>query len=188
MAEHLILGVTGASGIYAAELLIDKAPWPVDLIVSRWGQDVYAHERGTFEQLSLKADTVYGNDDLRAPISSGSSPTVGMVILPCSMNTLGHIASGLGDNLIARAAHCHLKERRPLVMCLRETPLTAIDLDNASKVAYSGGVIMPLSPPFYMFGEKDPDRISMKDLLAAYVDRVLAVLGHPAEENWENIQ
>jgi 4-hydroxy-3-polyprenylbenzoate decarboxylase len=129
---------------------------------------------------------VYGNDDLRAPISSGSSPTVGMVILPCSMNTLGHIASGLGDNLIARAAHCHLKERRRLIVCLREAPLTTIDLKNASKIACSGGVIMPLSPPFYMFGGKDPARISMKDSLAAYVDRVLAVLGHPAEETWEN--
>lgn len=188
MTEHLVLGVTGASGVYASELLIDKAPWPVALIVSRWGKDVYTHERGAFEQLSVKVDTVYENNDLRAPVSSGSAPTVGMVILPCSMNTLGQIASGLCDTLITRAAHCHLKERRPLVMCLRETPLTAIDLDNASKVAYAGGTIMPISPPFYMFGGKDPDRVSMTDLLTAYVDRVLAVLGHPAKANWENIQ
>ena len=188
MEKHLILGVTGASGVYAAELLIEKSPWPVDLIASKWAGEIYAHERGQSKNLTEKADKVYSNEDLCAPVSSGSVPTVGMVILPCSTNTMGQIASGLCDNLITRAAHCHLKERRPLVICLRETPLTAIDLENGSKIAAAGGIIMPLSPPFYMFGRKDPETVSMADLMNVYVDRILSILGHPSESNWETIK
>ncbi len=110
-----------------------------------------------------------------------------MVVLPCSTNTLAKIAGGIADSLITRAAHCHLKEHRKLVLCVRESPWTLIDLDNARKVAAAGGIIMPLSPPFYMAAGRDPDTVTMTELLGAYVDRVLAVLGHPAETDWESI-
>ena len=111
-----------------------------------------------------------------------------MVILPCSANTMGQIAAGLGDTLITRAAHCHLKERRSLVLGLRETPLSIIDLRNAANVAAAGATVMPLSPPFFMFKGRSPEQISLHDLMSAYVDRVLALLGRPLSETWEDVR
>ena len=132
---NLILAVTGATGALAARLLMDRSPWPVALVASKWGKDVYQRECGSFEQLAAKAAEVYDDSDLSAPIASGSVPTAGMVILPCTSSAMAHIAAGTGETLIARAAHCHLKERRPLVLCVRETPWSLIDLDNARAVA-----------------------------------------------------
>jgi len=182
-----VLGVTGASGALAAELLIRKSPWPVSLVASEWGKDVFRRECGDFSRLASLAREVYEDQDLAAPISSGSVPTCGMVLLPCSANTLAKIAHGIADSLITRAAHCHLKEGRKLVLCVRETPWTLIDLNNAAAVAAAGGTLMPLSPPFFQMGKRDPATVTMTDLLDAYVDRVLAVLGHPANRNWETL-
>ncbi len=187
MPHHLIVAMTGASGAYAAELLIKKAPWPTMLIASKWAREIYAHECGPFEALEQSADRVFGNDDMMAPPASGSVPTAGMVVLPCSANTLGQIAAGLGETLITRAAHCHLKERRPLILALRETPLTAIDVKNAATLADAGATIMPLCPPFYMFKGRAPKDISLHDVMDAYVDRILAFLGEPLEKSWEDI-
>jgi len=184
---NLILAVTGATGAHAAELLIEKSPWPVSLVASRWGKEVFQRECGPFDELARRAETVYDDADLSAPIASGSVPTAGMVVLPCSTNTLGKIAAGIADSLIPRAAHCHLKERRKLVLCVRESPWTLIDLDNARTVAAAGGIIMPLSPPCYMVAGKSPRAVSLTDLLGAFVDRVLAVLGHPAGSDWESV-
>lgn len=185
---HLILGITGASGIHASRLLVEKSPWPVDLVASRWGRDVAGTECGGMEPIEMKAKRVFAADDLYAPMASGSVPAVGMVVLPCSAHTLAQIAAGLGDSLITRAAHCQLKERRPLILCLREAPLTLIDLENARRAAASGAVIMPMCPPFFMFAGSDPKMVSMDALLEAFVDRVLAMLGHDQARNWEDIR
>jgi len=185
---HLIVGITGASGIHAARLLVEKSPWPVDLVASRWGREVAGSECGDIKSIEARAARVFNPDDLYAPISSGSVATIGMVVLPCSAHTLARIAAGLGDCLITRAAHCQLKERRPLVACLREAPLTLIDLENARRVAAAGAVIMPLSPPFFMFAGSDPKAVSMDALLDAFVDRVLALLGHEPSRTWEDIR
>lgn len=185
---HLILGITGASGIHAARLLVEKSPWPVDLVASRWGRSVAGTECGGMEAIETHAKRVFTPDDLFAPLASGSVAAVGMVVLPCSAHTLAQIAAGLGDSLITRAAHCQLKERRPLVLCLREAPLTLIDLDNARRVSVAGAVIMPMSPPFFMFAGADPKTVSMDDLLDAYVDRVLALLGQHPSRTWEDIR
>jgi 4-hydroxy-3-polyprenylbenzoate decarboxylase len=185
---NLVLAMTGASGARAAEILIQKSPWPVTLIASRWGKHVSGHEGSSYESLKKQAAVVYENEDLAAPISSGSVPTVGMVVLPCSTDTLGAIASGLSHTLITRAAHCHLKESRKLILCLREAPLTTIDLRNASDVAQAGGTIMPLSPPFYMFGDKPSSQITLDDLLDVYVDRVLGLMGHAPQRTWESVK
>lgn len=185
---HLILGVTGASGIYAAKLLAEKSPWPVDLVCSQWGRRVAAAECGGIESIQDRVSRVFEPDDLFAPPSSGSVPTVGMAVLPCSSHTLAQIAGGLGDSLITRSAHCQLKERRPLVLCLREAPLTLIDLQNAEKASAAGAVVMPVTPPFFMFAGSDPRTISMHDLLNAFVDRVLALLGKPADRTWEDVR
>ncbi len=187
MPHHLIVAMTGASGAYAAQLLIQKSPWPTTLIASKWAREIYAHECGPFESLAKSADRVCDNADMMAPPASGSVPTVGMVVLPCSANTLGQIAAGLGETLIARAAHCHLKERRPLVLGLREAPLTAIDVRNAAKLAGAGATIMPLSPPFFMFKGRSPHKISLHEVMEAYVDRILSFLGKPLDKTWEDI-
>ena len=184
---NLVIALTGASGAMAAERLLRKSPWPVTLVASDWGKDVFTRECGDFSQLAGLADKVFDDRDLAAAIASGSVPTRGMVILPCSANTLGKIAHGIGDSLISRAAHCHLKEARPLLLCVRETPWTLIDLNNAASVAAAGGTIMPLSPPFYQIGKRDPASVTMIELLDAYAARVLAFLGHPASTNWETI-
>lgn len=188
MALHLVVAMTGASGAYAAELLLRKSPWPTMLITSKWARQIYAHECGPVAQLEKLASQVLDNADMLAAPASGSVPTAGMVILPCSANTLGQIAAGLGETLIARAAHCHLKERRPLVLGLRETPLTVIDLQNAAAAAAAGATVMPLSPPFFMFKGRSAKQVSLHDIMAAYVDRVLAVLGHPMSETWEDVR
>lgn len=184
---HLILGITGASGIHGARLLMDKSPWPIDLVISRWGEAVADTEIGGIASLQAGAVRVFAPDDLFASLSSGSVASLGMVILPCSAHTLAQIAAGLGDSLITRAAHCQLKERRPLILCLREAPLTLIDLDNARRAAAAGAVIMPLSPPFFMFAGSDPKTVSMDDLLDAFVDRVLALLGRRPARTWEDV-
>lgn len=184
---NLILAVTGASGAWAADMLMQKSPWPVTLTASRWGKDVYRRECGSFEEFAARGDIVMDNNDMSAPIASGSVPTVGMVVLPCSTNTLGKIANGIADSLITRAAHCHLKEHRKLVLCVRESPWTLIDLDNARKVSAAGGIIMPICPPFYILDSPSPDTLTLADVLGAFVDRVLDVLGHPAEANWETV-
>jgi flavin prenyltransferase len=184
----LVVAMTGASGVYACRLLLEKSPWPTVLVASRWAREIFEQECGPFEDLARRAAQAYDNDDLTAPPSSGSTETVGMVVVPCSVNTLGQIANGLADNLITRAAHCHLKERRPLILGLRETPLTSIDLRNASKAAAAGAVIMPLSPPFFMLKGKRPKQITLHDLMEAYVDRVLALLGRRMPVTWEDIR
>jgi 4-hydroxy-3-polyprenylbenzoate decarboxylase len=183
---NLVVALTGATGAHATRVLIEKSPWPVSLVSSAWGLEIYKRECGPAEELTTLADEVLDNSDLAATISSGSVPTAGMVILPCTTDMLGKIAAGIADTLISRAAHCHLKEKRPLVICLRETPLTAIDLENAHRLSVAGAVIMPLSPPFYMFEGKSPDTVTMNDLFIVYVDRILGVLGHAPAETWEN--
>jgi 4-hydroxy-3-polyprenylbenzoate decarboxylase len=188
MALHLIVAMTGASGAYAGELLLRKSPWPTMLIASKWARQIYAHECGPVAQLEKLAGQVFDNADMLAAPASGSVPTAGMVILPCSANTLGQIAGGLGETLIARAAHCHLKERLPLVLGLRETPLSVIDLQNAATAAAAGATVMPLSPPFFMFKGRSPQQVSLHDVMEAYVDRVLALLGHPMSKTWEDVR
>lgn len=190
--SKLVLAITGATGALAADILVEKSPWPVSLVASKWGRDVYERECGPLKKLAEKlaknGGEFFDNDDLAAPISSGSVETIGMVILPCSSNTLGKISSGLSSSLITRAAHCHLKERRRLIICVRETPWSLINLNNASSVAAAGGIIMPMSPPFFMNTESSPKEVSLHDVVASYVDRILSLLGHQPEKTWENVK
>ena len=185
---NLVVGITGASGAWAARLLLEKSPWPVALVVSDAGRSVYEKEVGSFADLKMIAAETWSNTDLSAPLASGSVPTRGIVILPCSTNTMGKIAASISDSLIARAAHCHLKENRPLVLGVRETPWSLPNLRAAETVVAAGGTIMPLSPPFYMFNDRDPATVSMHELLTAYVERVLALLGAKPKTTWADIR
>lgn len=151
--KKLIIGMTGASGaIYGLRLLEVLAESDVEthLVVSKWAQQTIEHETGkNLDHLRGLADHSYGANDMGAEISSGSAPGDGMVVVPCSMRSVGAIASGVGDHLVHRAADVALKERRKLVLVARETPLNDIHLENLLKLSRMGVVVMPPVPAFY---------------------------------------
>jgi 4-hydroxy-3-polyprenylbenzoate decarboxylase len=185
---NLIVAMTGASGALATKLLIEKSQWPVTLVASKMGRVVYEQEVGPFTELEALADKVWKDGDLTATIASGSVPTAGMVIMPCSANTLGKVACGLADSLVTRAAHCQLKEGRKVVLCIREAPWTLLNAQNAVSIAAAGGIIMPMSPPYYMSKGRDPNTVSMAEMLGYFVDHVLSLFGQQAPQTWEDIR
>ena len=185
---NLVMAITGASGALAAKLLVERSQWPVTLVASRAGRLVYEQEVGDFQALEMRASEVWNDNDLTAPIASGSVPTLGMVILPCSVNTLGKVAVGIADSLITRAAHCQLKEGRKLVLCVREAPWTLPNVQSAATVAAAGGTIMPLSPPYYMVKGRNPDEVSVSEMLGHYVDHVLSLFGQEAPRTWADVR
>jgi 4-hydroxy-3-polyprenylbenzoate decarboxylase len=187
---NLTVGITGASGsILARQLLValeaDARVDKVQCVPSENALRVFAEElglsgrNGLIEKLlgapSGKIEQLTEND-IGAGIASGSYPSAGMIILPCSMGTLGAIAGGLAQNLITRAADVCLKERRPLLLCVRETPLNKIHLRNMSLAADAGAVIFPVIPAFY----NKPQ--TSDEMARQFVYRVLAHFGLPQAE------
>jgi len=152
-SSRLIVGITGATGsIFGIRLLQALAGSGVEthVVVSKWGMRTLAHETSfTLEQVQAMATACYSPNDQGAAISSGSFVTSGMVVAPCSMRTLAAIANGQGDHLIHRAADVILKERRKLVLVVREMPLNDIHLENMLKLSRMGVVILPPVPAFY---------------------------------------
>jgi flavin prenyltransferase len=150
---RLIVGISGATGtIYGVRLLERLRDVGVEthLVISRWGARTILHETSqTREQVEALAHACYAPNDMGAAISSGSFKTDGMVIAPCSAKTLAAIAHGYGDSLLHRAADVTLKERRRLVLVVREAPLSDIHLENMLKVSRAGAVILPPMPAFY---------------------------------------
>jgi len=181
--KKIVVAICGASGsIYGIRLLkaLLKNPINIYLIISSAGYKVLEHETGYKGEsfLSFLKDkgvvihndadlNIYDQDDFFAPPASGSFRNDGMVIVPCSMKTLGAIAAGIADNLIHRAADVNLKEKRPLILLPRETPLNLIHLKNMYVAAKAGATIMPPSPSFY----SNPENIS--DLVDSVIARVL---------------
>ena len=153
MVMRLIVGITGATGIiYGIRLLerLREASVETHLVISRWGARTLFHESTyTREQVESLATAVYATNDMGAAISSGSFRTDGMIIAPCSAKTLAAIAHGYGDNLVNRAADVVLKERRRLLLGVREAPLSEIHLENMLKLSRMGVVILPPVPAFY---------------------------------------
>jgi flavin prenyltransferase len=184
---HLTLAITGASGaILARELLraleADERVERVHFVASENSLRVLAEELGVsgrndlLEKLlsSKTRKTIqHANFDIGAPIASGSHPSNGMIVLPCSMGTLAKIALGLADSLIARAADVTLKERRPLILCVRETPFNRIHLRNMTLAAEAGATIFPVIPAFY----NHP--VDSTEMARQFVFRVLAHIGLP---------
>jgi 4-hydroxy-3-polyprenylbenzoate decarboxylase len=150
---RLIVGITGATGtIFGVRLLqlLHGSGVETHLVVSKWAARTLAHETPySLKDVQSLATQNYGVGAQGAAISSGSFVTLGMVIAPCSMRTLAAIAHGLGDNLIHRAADVVLKERRKLVLVVRESPFSEIHLENMLKLARMGVVILPPVPAFY---------------------------------------
>jgi len=149
-------------------------------IVTRWGKVVLKEETGLgVSELERHCSGVFSDDDLGSPLSSGSNPFDAVVVLPASADFLAKVAAGIGDSLGTRVCHIALKERRRVVIGLRESPLTGIALENAARVAREGAIIMPVSPFFYL----RPD--SIERLVGDFVDRVVqAATGVPPEEGW----
>ena len=183
----ITVGVTGASGaIYAQTLLrlldSDRRVAHVFLITTDAGLRLLATELGVVAAEGKKLPSLLThspakkiaylpNKDIGASIASGSAASDAMVILPCSAGAIGSIASGISNDLLTRAADVCLKERRPLVLCLRETPLNRIHLENALRVHDAGATVMPAMPAFYY----EPKTIA--DIVEQFCYRVLAQIG-----------
>lgn len=180
MQRPVIVGISGASGASIASRLIDellRMQTPVIATASSAARMVWQEEMDdsfgeALERWQSAGDfTYYPPGDLRAPIASGTFAAQGMAIAPCSMSTVAAIAHGLSDNLIRRAADVCLKERRPLTLITRETPLNAIHLDNMASLARLGATILPPEPPFYLKPQ------SLDDVVDFIVSRALTSLG-----------
>jgi 4-hydroxy-3-polyprenylbenzoate decarboxylase len=187
---NLTVAITGASGaVFTRELLValeaDERVARVNFIPSESSLRVLAEELQLSGRNQLAAKLLGGasakvvqlaESDIGAGIASGSYPSSGMIVLPCSMGTLGGIANGLARNLIERAADVCLKERRPLVLCVRETPFNKIHLRNMTLAADAGAVIFPVMPSFYNLPTDSTE------MARQFVYRVLAHLGLPQSE------
>ena len=151
--SRLIVAITGASGsLYGIRVLqlLQKTGIEVHLVVSRWGARTLQHETGwSLKDVHALAHTAYNSNDEGAAISSGSFQTRGMLVVPCSARSLAAIAHGLGDSLVHRAADVVLKERRRLVLAVREAPLSEIHLENMLKLSRMGVTICPPVPALY---------------------------------------
>lgn len=172
--KRLIVGITGASGFIYAKRFIDFAQhldFEIHLVMTKAAQITRAHESAlSLTDLKQKVSYYHPIEDVGASIASGSFPHRGMVILPCSMHTVAEIACGLSGNLLTRAADVCLKERRPLVIVPRETPLHAVHLQNLSTIAQLGGIVYPPMPAFY----HQPKNI--EDLVDHTLGRIFSLL------------
>ncbi len=149
----LIVGITGATGTILGVRLLEtlrQSKIESHLVMSKWGARTLAHETShTIDEVKALATHTYPENAQGAPISSGSFVTDGMIVAPCSVRSLAAIAHGHGDNLIHRAADVVLKEKRKLVLMVRESPLGEIHLENMLKLSRMGVVIVPPVPSFY---------------------------------------
>ena len=190
--KRLVVAITGASGaIYGVRLLEHLRGLDVEthLITSRWARVTIEHETDyTLEQVRDLADHVHAEGDQAAPVSSGSFVTDGMIVAPCSTKTLAAIANGFSHNLVCRAADVILKERRPLVLAVRETPLHAIHLRNMLTLSEMGVTIFPPAPAFYSRPETIDDIVDqtvlrLLDQFELHVESAGRWTGLPRDED-----
>lgn len=177
---RIIVAITGATGtIYGIRALqmLRSAGVETHLVMSTWGARTLLHETSyTLEQVQEMASVTYSHNDQGASISSGSFQTSGMLVAPCSVKTLAAIATGLSDNLVHRAADVILKERRRLVLAVREAPLNEVHLENMLKLSRMGVVISPPVPAFYQRPE------TIDEIVDQTVMRLLDQLGIHLDE------
>lgn len=176
MEKKIALAITGASGSIYAKLLIErllalKSQWrEMAVVMSKNAGTVWETELSNKEYASYPL-TYYDKYDFNAPIASGSAKYTDMLIVPCSMGTLGRIAGGISDDLVSRAADVMLKERRNLILGVRETPYNLIHIRNMETVTLAGGVICPLTPSFYS------KPASIDEVAMTVVHRLIDLLG-----------
>lgn len=183
--KRILVGLTGASGsvlAYTVMKMLLENGHEVHFVASKLGERVMAYELerdyadvlSEFESFSHFVH--HDNDNLFASVASGSYPVDAMVIVPCSMGTLGKIAGGIADSLMCRAADVALKERRPLVLVTRETPLSGIHLENMLKLTRYGAIILPPVPAYYSKPK------TVQDIVNQTAARILSTLGIVTEE------
>ncbi len=174
--KHIVVAITGASGSLYAKTLIQEliklntqSDFLINIVLSEVGKDVFEQEVGAnfFNKLPIK---VYNNNDFYAPFASGSSCAEAIVVVPCSMGTMGRIAHGTSDNLICRTADVVLKEKKKLIIVARETPLNLIHIKNMEFITLAGGIILPASPSFYLKPK------TIQDLIDSVVFRIIDLL------------
>src|ERR1700712_713026 len=184
--KKIVVAITGASGAIYAKLLIDKLQQlnsqvnEMAIVMSDNAKQVWQFEldNNDYEKLPYK---IYAKHDFMAPFASGSARFDTMVIVPCSMGTLGRIAGGISDDLVTRAADVILKERRKLILVARDTPFNLIHIRNMQTVTEAGGIICPAIPSFY----SKPQTI--EELALTVVDRVIDLIGLENESyRWGN--
>jgi len=187
MKRKIVVAVTGASGSVYAKLLLDKLQQlqeqiaEVAIIMSDNAKQVWEFELGDAAHGTYPFKT-YAKNDFMAPFASGSARFDTMVVVPCSMGTLGRIASGVSDDLISRAADVILKERRKLILVARDTPLNLIHINNMKTVTEAGGIICPAIPSYY----SKPKTI--EELAMTVVNRVIDLIGLENESyRWDGI-
>ena len=185
--RNLTVAITGASGSIVPKHLLDalerdERVGTINLVISDSGLRVIAEELGISGRNEVVGKLLgrstskiqqQNNDDIGANVASGSYATDAMIVLPCSMGTLARIANGMASHLIERAADVCLKERRPLILCVRETPFNRIHLRNMTLAAEAGATIFPLIPAFYFQPQ------STGEIAREFVNRVLAHIGLP---------
>lgn len=175
--HKIIIAVTGASGSIYAKVLLDKLSKlssqveKVGVVMSNNAKDVWKHELGNEEYTLYKDFTFYDKMDFYAPFASGSAKYNTMIICPCSMGTMARIAGGISNDLTTRAADVILKERRKLILAVRDTPYNLIHINNMQAVTQAGGIICPASPSFYSKPQ------TFEELAATVVDRLLDLAG-----------
>lgn len=175
--HKIIVAVTGASGSIYAKVLLDKLSKlssqveKVGVVMSNNAKDVWKHELGNEEYTLYKDFTFYDKMDFYAPFASGSAKYNTMIICPCSMGTMARIAGGISNDLTTRAADVILKERRKLILAVRDTPYNLIHINNMQAVTQAGGIICPASPSFYSKPQ------TFEELAATVVDRLLDLAG-----------
>ncbi|MBQ0081482.1 MAG: UbiX family flavin prenyltransferase [Alistipes sp.] len=180
----IIIAITAASGSIYSRLLLEEliendSVEKIGVILSEHAKEVMQYEGESIP--SNDKISVYENNNLFASMASGSSIWDAMVILPCSTGTMGRIASGVSSTLIERSADVMLKERRTLILCLRETPLSLIHIKNAEKITLAGGIILPAAPSFYSHPT------SIESLCRSVTQRIRRLLGLKANTfEWDD--
>jgi len=183
---HIVIAMTGASGVtYGINLLKALEPYETTLVMTETAEELIKDEtEHSVDEVIELATRNYSNDDLWSPIASGSSSFDACIIAPCTLSTLGKIANGISDNLVTRVASVCLKERRPLVLLIRETPLSLIHIKNMERVTKAGAIVVPASPGFY----NRPKEIS--DLVDFIVGKLCSLIGIKTDllPEWEGIR
>lgn len=177
------VGITGSSGsVYALDFL-KRYPHDKFVVMSKWGKAVMKDElkmRDPSKAIEPFVKKEFADTDMTSPLASGTTNLDAFVIIPASTSTIGKIASGIGDTLITRAAAVCLKERYKLIICVRETPLSTITLEQLAKLSRDGAIIMPISPPLYFVPE------TVEEYVQGYVNKVLQQCGVHLGKGWRS--
>ncbi len=180
---RIAVGITGSSGAVYAMDFLKRCPHEKFVIASKWGKAVMKDElklADPIAEITPLCKKVFADSDLTAPLASGTNNLDALVILPASTSTIGKIASGIGDTLITRTAAVCMKERRKIILCIRETPLSTVTLRQLADLSAAGVIVMPISPPLYFVPA------NVEEYVQGFVNKVLSHLGVTLGKGWRS--